>query len=54
MTRKKEEGFLDAIEGNIAASIRLSKAEYETKPTNPLYSIITELELILMEIKKQK
>jgi len=52
MAKKKEERSLDAIEGNIAASIRLAKAEYETKPTSPLYSLITSLELTLMEIKK--
>ena len=56
MTKKKEttetvENYLDAIEGNIAAAIRLAKAEYQKKPTNPMYSIITELELTLMEIK---
>ncbi len=49
---EKEENFLDAIEGNIAAAIRLAKAEYEKKPSNPMYSVITNLELTLMEIKK--
>lgn len=52
MAKKKEENSLEAIEGNIAAAIRLAKGEYEKKPTNPLYSIITGLELTLMEIKK--
>lgn len=52
MAKKKEENLLDAIEGNIAASIRLAKAEYDKKPTNPMYSVITNLELTLMEIKK--
>lgn len=56
MAKKKEEetteNYLDAIEGNIAAAIRLAKAEYENKPTNPMYSVITDLELTLMEIKK--
>jgi hypothetical protein len=54
MTKKKEETYFDAIEGNIAAAIRLAKAEYETKPSNPLYSIITNLELTLKEIKEMK
>ena len=54
MTKKKEENYLDAIEGNILASIRLAKAEYENKPTNIMYSIITNLELTLMELKKLK
>jgi len=48
---KKEQSNLEAIEGNIWATILLAKAEYEKKPTNPLYSIITDLELTLMEIK---
>lgn len=57
MAKKKEEiveNYLEAIEGNIAAAIRLAKAEYANKPTNPMYSVITDLELTLMEIKKLK
>jgi hypothetical protein len=54
MAKKKEENYLDAIEGNIAAAIRLAKAEYENKPSNPIYSVITSMELTLMEIKKIK
>lgn len=49
---KKEDNFLDAIEGNISASIRLAKAEYEKLPTNPMHSVITGLELALSELKK--
>lgn len=52
MAKKKEETNLEAIEGNLLASIRLAKSEYEKKPTNPMYSIITYLELTLLEIKK--
>jgi hypothetical protein len=52
MTKKKEESNLVAIEGNLWATILLAKAEYEKKPSNPLYSVITDLELTLMEIKK--
>ena len=51
---KKEENFLDAIEGNIAAAIRLAKDEYEKNPSNPLYSVIIDLELTLTELKKIK
>ena len=59
MTKKKEEtnevksetSYLEAIEGNILASIRLAKAEYESKPSNFMYSLITNLELTLREIK---
>lgn len=55
MAKKKEEKIesnLDSIQGNVWASIILAKAEYANKPTNPLYSIITSLELNLTEIKK--
>ena len=51
MAKKKEETYLDAIEGNLLASIRLAKAEYEKNPSNPMYSIITDLELTLKELK---
>jgi hypothetical protein len=54
MEKKKEENNLDAIEGNLWASILLAKAEYANKPTNQMYSIITTLELTLMELKKLK
>lgn len=57
MTKKKEENNfnnLDTIEGNLWASILLAKAEYANKPTNLMYSIITNLELILTELKKIK
>lgn len=49
---KNETSHLEAIEGNILASIRLAKAEYESKPSNLMYSLITNLELTLREIKK--
>ena len=52
MAKKKEETYIEAIEGNLLAAIRLAKAEYEKKPTNPMYSVITDLELTLLEIKK--
>ena len=52
MAKKKEENFLVAIEGNIAAAIRLAKAEYENNPSNPMHSVITDLELTLRELKK--
>ena len=60
MTKKKEEtnevksetSYLEAIEGNILASIRLAKAEYEKKPSNLMSSLIINLELTLREIKK--
>lgn len=54
MAKKKEETCLDAIEGNIWATIILAKAEYVENPSNPLYSVITDLELTLMEVKKLK
>lgn len=54
MAKKKEESSLDAIEGNIAAAIRLAKEEYKSNPSNPMYSVITCLESTLRELKKIK
>lgn len=54
MAKKKEETNIEAIEGNILASILLAKAEYSERPSNPLYSVITDLELTLLELKKIK
>jgi hypothetical protein len=52
MAKEKQENNLEAIEGNLWASILLAKADYEKNPTNQMYSIITDLELTLMELKK--
>ena len=52
MAKKKEENKLDAIEGNVWAAILLAKAEYAEKPTNPIGSLISVLELSLIDIKK--
>ena len=52
MAKKKEAANLDAIQENIAAAIDLAKIEYKTKPSNPMYSVITVLELALRELKK--
>ena len=48
---KNETSYLEGIEGNIAGAIRLAKAEYESKPSNLMSSVITSLELTLREIK---
>jgi hypothetical protein len=52
MVKKKIETNIEAIEGNIWASILLAKEEYKVNPSNQLYSIIIDLELTLREIKK--
>jgi hypothetical protein len=52
MAKEKQQNNLDAIKSNILDSIKLAKAEYEKNPTNPMYSIITDLELTLMELNK--
>lgn len=52
MAKKKEENYLDAIHGNILSAISLAKTEYEKHPSNHMYSVITCLELTLMELKK--
>ena len=52
MVKKKIETNIEAIEGNIWASILLAKEEYKVNPSNQLYSIIIDLELTLMKLKK--
>jgi hypothetical protein len=50
----KQKSNIDSIIENIESAIASAKAEYEVKPSNPLYSVIIDLELTLMETKKLK
>lgn len=45
---------IESIIKDVESAIAKSKEEYATKPTNPMYSVITDLELTLMELKKLK
>ena len=54
MAKTKELNKIETLTVNLENSIKLAKEEYQEKPSNPLYSIITDLELTLMELKKIK
>lgn len=43
---------LTLLLSNLENSLSIAKEEYLIKPTNPLYSIITDLELTIAEVKK--
>jgi hypothetical protein len=51
---KKQIGKIESLIVNLEGSIVLAKEAYQENPTNPLYSVITDLELTLMELKKLK
>jgi hypothetical protein len=53
MAKEKLSG-IDSIISNVELAIEKAKEEYTIKPTNPMYSVITDLELTLMELKKLK
>ena len=54
MAKAKELGKIESLIVNLESSINLAKEEYQERPSNPLYSVITDLELTLMELKKIK
>jgi len=54
MAKVKELGKIESLIVNLESSIKLAKEEYQERPSNPLYSVITDLELTLMELKKIK
>jgi hypothetical protein len=53
MAKEKLTG-IDSIIQDVESAIAKSKEEYAIKATNPMYSVITDLELTLMELKKLK
>ena len=54
MAKAKEISKIETLTANVEASIKLAKEEYQENPSNPLYSVITDLELTLLEIRKIK
>jgi hypothetical protein len=54
MAKVKQLGRIESIIVNLESSLSLSKEEYAVNPSNPLYSVITDLELTIMELKKIK
>jgi hypothetical protein len=51
---KKQLSRIESLINNLDESIKLAKEEYQTNPSNPLYSVIIDLELTIMEVKKIK
>lgn len=52
MAKVKQVNRIESIIINLENSLSLAKEEYTSHPTNPLNSIITNLELTMMEINK--
>jgi hypothetical protein len=53
MAKTTKKTNLEQLIDSVTSAIELAKLDYQEKPTNPMYSVITDLELTLMEIKKQ-
>lgn len=45
---------IQIIQENLETSLKLAKEEYSVNPSNPLSSIIVDLGLTIIEIKKIK
>jgi hypothetical protein len=54
MAKVKELPRVEMISHLLQEALTLSKEEYQENPSNPLYSIITDIELTIMELKKIK
>ena len=52
MAKVKEIIRIDNIQEKLTSALQLAKEEYLVNPSNPLYSVITDLELTIMEVKK--
>lgn len=54
MAKVKEKTKLELVHSYLDDALFQAKEEYKVKPSNSLYSVITSLELTIMEIKKIK
>lgn len=54
MAKTKEVSKLDTLKKTLEDSLQLAKDCYSEKPTNEMYSIITDIELTLKEAHKIK
>jgi hypothetical protein len=54
MAKAKELSKIESISINLKTSLELAKEEYLINPTNPLSSIITDLQLTILELDKLK
>jgi len=50
----KEVTKIELIAEKLDEALILAKEEYQSNPSNPLYSVITDLALTVMELKKIK
>jgi hypothetical protein len=54
MANVKKISSIEIVYHLLQEALETSKKEYQTNPSNSLYSVITDLELTIMEIKKLK
>ena len=54
MANVKKITGIEMISNLLESALETSKEEYLVKPTNPLSSVIVDLELTIMELKKIK
>jgi hypothetical protein len=54
MANVKKISGIEMISNLLQSALETAKEEYSIKPTNPLSSVIVDLELTIIEIKKIK
>lgn len=54
MANVKKISGIEMVYHLLQEALETSKEEYKINPSNPLYSVITDLELTIMEVKKIK
>ena len=54
MANVKKISGIEMVYHLLKEALETSKEEYKVNPSNPLYSVITDLELTIIEIKKIK
>ena len=54
MANVKKISGIEMVYHLLQEALKTSKEEYKVNPSNPLYSVITDLELTIIEIKKIK
>jgi len=54
MAKTKEVSKLELLDKSLKESLQLAKDSYTEKPTNEMYSIITDIELTIKELQKTK
>jgi len=54
MARTKKVNHVELLLDSLNVSLQHAKACYEERPTNEMYSVITDIELTIKEIQKIK